>query len=380
MQPPFAPGFAGDRRRAQIAFARALEAALASAERDPAPGEQASLAWAWRLKPVGFDPHGGVELLFDSDADADRARSASGLIRVGNVLRDLGLAPGLSCRVARPEPRATNAATGARAQAPWVRNIVYLPSFLACTTLPHREPAKAEFSRKNGHTVVSLHAPAHVGLPFGVYARLIVIHLTTAAVRTGHHRFRVGRSLRELFGWMGICDSGGPRGPLALASRQVDRLCATTITTTHYKGTSGVNIPIVDEWLTRERDGLTVTLSDRFYSMLRQSAIPLDEAVVRRLRRSPMAVDAYAWLTYRMHTLNEPCRVPWISLESQFGAEYKRNRDFRRRFLAALDAVRQAWPGLQLAAHTHALQLDPSPPSVPPRTQRELLREWLSEQ
>lgn len=380
MEPPCNTRIAEDRRNAQIAFARALEAVLAAAERDPAAGDKSSLAWLWRQKPVALDPRRGLVLLFDSNADAARARSAEGLIRVENKLRELGLAPCISFRVVRPEPRATNAATEARAQAPWVRKIVYLPSFLACTTLPHREPPKADFSRRNGHTVVSLHAPAHIGLPFGVYARLIMIHLTTAAVRTGHDRFPVGRSLRELCGWMGISDSGGPRGPLALAGRQVDRICATTITTTHFKGTSGVNIPIVDEWLTRDRQGLTVTLSDRFYSMLRQSAVPLDEAVVRTLRRSPMAIDAYAWLTYRMHTLKEPCRVPWISLESQFGSEYARSRDFRRRFLAALDAVKRAWPGLELVEHEHALQLDPSPPSVPPRTQRELLREWLTEQ
>ena len=380
MEPPCNTRIAEERRNAQIAFARALEAVLAAAERDPAAGDKSSLAWLWRQKPVALDPRRGLELLFDSNADAARARSAEGLIRVENKLRELGLAPCISCKVIRPEPRATNAATEARAQAPWVRKIVYLPSFLACTTLPHREPPKADFSRRNGHTVVSLHAPAHIGLPFGVYARLIMIHLTTAAVRTGHDRFPVGRSLRELFGWMGIGDSGGPRGPLALAGRQVDRICATTITTTHFKGTSGVNIPIVDEWLTRDGQGLTVTLSDRFYSMLRQSAIPLDETVVRTLRRSPMALDAYAWLTYRMHTLQEPCRVPWISLESQFGSEYARSRDFRRRFLAAVDAVKRAWPGLELVEHAHALQLNPSPPSVPPRTQRELLREWLTEQ
>ena len=380
MEPPRNTLNEDSRRNAQIAYGLALEAVLAAAERNPNGSDASSLSWLWRQKPVGLDPQGGVELLFDSQADADRARSMSGLIRVENMLRERGLAKGISYKVLKPQRRATNAAVEARAQAPWVRRVVYLPSFLACTTLPHRDPGKAEFARKNGHMVVSLHAPARVGLPFGVYARLIVIHLTTAAVRTGHHKFLAGRSLRELFGWMGICDSGGPRGPMALASKQVDRLCATTITTTHFKGTSGVNIPIVDEWFTRDRDGLTVTLSERFYTMLRQSAIPLDEAVVRRLRRSPMAIDAYAWLTYRMFTLKEPCRVPWRSLERQFGAEYGRNRDFRRRFLGAVDAVRQAWPGLELAVHEHALQLDPSPPSVPPRTQRELIHQWLNEQ
>ena len=44
-------------------------------------------------------------------------------------------------------------------------------------------------------------------------------YLATVAVRPGHRKFLVNRSLRELFGRMGICDSVGPRAPLVLASQ-----------------------------------------------------------------------------------------------------------------------------------------------------------------
>ncbi len=50
-------------------------------------------------------------------------------------------------------------------------------------------------------------------------------------------------------------------------------------------------------------------------------------------------VCIYVWLTYRMSCLRRPCMIPWVALRGQFGVDYARVRDFRRRFVAQLAAV-----------------------------------------
>jgi len=57
-----------------------------------------------------------------------------------------------------------------------------------------------------------------------------------------------------------------------------------------------------------------------------------------------MALDTYAWLTYRLSYLTTPTVVPWRSLQSQFGSAYSRLRDFKRYFLASLAAVLAVYP------------------------------------
>ena len=92
--------------------------------------------------------------------------------------------------------------------------------------------------------------------------------------------------------------------------------------------------------------------------------MPVDLRALRALRGSPLALDIYAWLTYRLSYLRRPCLVPWSALEAQFGADYGRRRDFRRRFLARLADVLCLYPYARCAHTPAGLLLKPSPPHV----------------
>jgi hypothetical protein len=48
----------------------------------------------------------------------------------------------------------------------------------------------------------------------------------------------------------------------------------------------------------------TLELSDQFYREVMEHPIPVDMRVLKLLKRSPMALDVYAWLSYRMFTLS----------------------------------------------------------------------------
>ena len=89
----------------------------------------------------------------------------------------------------------------------------------------------------------------------------------------------------------------------------------------------------------RSKDGVTVTLSPGFFMMTGDSIVPLESHIVHKLRRSPLSLDLYAWLSYRLFRLKEEKTISWKSLEGQFGSHYGRHRAFRAKFQMSLENV-----------------------------------------
>jgi hypothetical protein len=62
---------------------------------------------------------------------------------------------------------------------------------------------------------------------------------------------------------------------------------------------------------------------------------------LKALKRSPLALDLYAWSTHKALTVarkGRPQFVPWRGLMTQFGADYGEPRNFKK---AAQDAFRK---------------------------------------
>jgi len=68
-----------------------------------------------------------------------------------------------------------------------------------------------------------------------------------------------------------------------------------------------------------------------------------------------------------MSYLRKPCLIPWEALQTQFGADYGRLRDFKRKFLAHLADVLHVYPAPRLSNQDRCLLLRPSKPHVPRR-------------
>jgi hypothetical protein len=85
---------------------------------------------------------------------------------------------------------------------------------------------------------------------------------------------------------------------------------------------------------------------------------------LKALKRSPMALDIYCWLTYRMSYLKSSTTIPWAALQIQFGASYASTpqglRDFKRAFLRELKKVYVIYSCIKLASLPEGLTLYPS--------------------
>jgi hypothetical protein len=211
-----------------------------------------------------------------------------------------------------------------------------------------------------------------LGLPHGERPRLILIHLSTEAIRTGSPMIDVGGSLTAFARSLGI-DTNGPsiRG----FKDQLARLAASTVRLGIVSSgrSSQINTQIVsgiDLWFPKDADQRilwpsTVTLSAEYFATLQQHAVPLDPRAIATLAGSALALDVYVWLAQRLYRIEgKPQTIPWEALKAQFGPDYDRTRDFRRKFVQVLREVQLVYPAARLDMTDTGVLLHNSRPPI----------------
>lgn len=313
-------------------------------------------------RPAGIDDENQIVIEYASAAEAGKA-AVPAFIRASWEVHRLGLAKCLRQLV--PESVRNQKRRPGGSGLP-LNPVVYLPARLVATTLPHRRVKGSDFTRANGEVLMSLVAPAHSGLPYGVYPRLALMHITTRVVLHRQPHFVVGESFNRFLSAMGIADTGGCRGASTRAREQLRRLCRTTFSWENQRRDheSWRGVLLTASWDRRPGVGLEVTVTREFFKLARSSSVPLDSTIIRELRRSPLALDTYAWLTWRVWKLDEETRIPWLALERQLGSQYRNHRQFRWRFRKCLDRVQSLWSGLDAEPQDRGLLLRPCDPSV----------------
>jgi hypothetical protein len=252
--------------------------------------------------------------------------------------------------------------------------ITYLGKILIQCTLPHRDPGQQIYRRSNGFYQLTVLAPPGIGVPWGRYPRLLLPWLTTEALKTKDRIIPLGRSLSDFMHEIGVKPSGGPRGPITGFRDQVERLFASTIMS-HYKSDNEFRTLKVD--IAREAHlwwhpgapgqvalwGSYVHLTEEFYDSVTRHPVPLDTRVLRVLRSS-LAMDLYAWATFRVSYLEKATLIPWEFLAAQFGGTYTDVKHFRTEAVKQLRRVIRLYPALRCEPRSKGLVLYPSPPHV----------------
>lgn len=251
----------------------------------------------------------------------------------------------------------------------------FMARALVQATLPHKRAPGNEFTRRNGAFTLNMIAPSSVGLPYGTVPRLLLAWLTTEAVRTKNRELVLGDSLSAFMRTLGLLPTGGRWGSITRLKNQTQRLFSATVNCI-YEGddrTAIAGYRIADKamlwWHPKAHNQAalwqsTVMLSEPFYQEVTQRPVPVDMRALKALKRSPLALDLYVWLTYRMSYLNHATEIPWAALAAQFGSDYGRMRDFKAAMLNELGKVLTVYPSAKVAEGDNGLQLRPSKPHV----------------
>jgi hypothetical protein len=251
---------------------------------------------------------------------------------------------------------------------------------LVQATMPHRNTGENYHVRKNGdYQLIMAAGNPEIGLPYGSVPRLMLAWLATEAVKTRERELVLGDSMSGFMRELGLMPTGGRWGSITRLKDQSQRLFSAMITCsyTNKERNTAEQFLIADSrdlwWHKTEpkQAGLfesTVKLSERFYDEITQHPVPVDMRALKLLKRSPMALDIYCWLTYRMSYLKRPTAISWAQLQSQFGAGYATDenglKNFQRAFTKHLKAVSVVYPEANIESVRGRLILKPSKPHV----------------
>jgi hypothetical protein len=268
----------------------------------------------------------------------------------------------------------------------------YIARMLVQACFPYRKIAGNEFSRSANNFRMTMMAPSDVGLPFGVMPRLIFMWMTREALFKKSRCLELGRSLTEFMMQLDLPLTGGKNGTITRLRDQMKRMASSTLSVTYDNGRSWTlrQVGMIEEaefwWEEKakaakgEQQGLwnsTIILSESFFREITNKPVPFDMRVVQLIRertQSPLALDLFLWLNYRLKYLNRPTDIPWTKLQLQFGANYANTRqgrhEFKKEFLKQMDIVRWAFkkaaPSIHELSDGQGIRLLPGESSVPP--------------
>lgn len=268
---------------------------------------------------------------------------------------------------------------------------------LVQATLPHKNPGDIPaWSRRNGNLKLTVRPgwdskkDRVVGYPYGTIPRLLLFWLTTEAVRTGNPRLELGNSLASFMRQLGLDPSrGGKRSDARRLRDQMERLFKATISFDQTleeggrKGEAWLDMKVAPEgvlwWDERHPEqgalwGSWIELSKQFFNAITAAPVPVDMRALRALKRSPLALDLYAWATYsayRTQQSGQSRSISWDALHDQLGGEYANQNEFARKARLALRKVHAVYPALGLEFEKGGVKVLPCNPAITIKSKRQ---------
>lgn len=262
----------------------------------------------------------------------------------------------------------------------------FLHSVMCQVGLPRRATEARAFERHSGPFSILVEAGKLYNgrdwidqpLPYGATPRLVMVHLSSEAIRTQNRRVELGDSMRQFLQALGLQTNGGARGGYTVFRKQMEALAACRLTIGMQNAGRVVTVdakPIkrFEAWFQPEADGQqslwpgSLELSPDFYETLRHHAVPLDHRALAVLKHSALALDIYTWLAHRLCRIRETggLKLSWENLRDQFGVEYRDIKDFKREFRNVFSQVWQVYPNARVHEEFGGLRLYESPPPIP---------------
>ena len=263
----------------------------------------------------------------------------------------------------------------------------YMARQLILCTLPHSDPGDVpRWSRRTGNTYLGI-SPGHdyendrtIGYPYGTIPRLLLFWIATEVQQTKNRAdltidekriLNLGRNLSEFMRSVGLSTNTGrgKRGGVNRLHNQMDRLFASqisfqqTIEDGTNQGKRSLDMKVAPQrelWWNPHRPDQGalwqswIRLGEEFYNALISLPVPVDMRALRALKRSPLALDLYAWTCYRAFIIVQKNQTPqfvaWESLQRQLGTDYSSPKNFQQKAAAALRKITgpKLYPGLTI--------------------------------
>lgn len=257
--------------------------------------------------------------------------------------------------------------------------IGFMPTVFVNASLPHSEIHQNKYVRENGRYKITYFDPHNVGLPYGSLARILTVWIAQHAIQSKEKRIHLDSSLASFMRSMNIHSTGGSTGSIRRFKKQFVSLLSCVIACEN-KDDKSVSLETMTlsnrqlYWWSQQSEesanyeGAYVELSDEFYQRIEKSAVPVDIRALNLLRKSPLALDIYIWLTYKMATIKKIMTISYKQLLFQFGAGYPNSKKglnhFQQAFKKQLSYVLVVYSKANIELLPGRVQLRPGEPHI----------------
>jgi hypothetical protein len=207
--------------------------------------------------------------------------------------------------------------------------------------------------------------------------------MITEAVRTKNRRLELGGSLASFMRQLDLDPSrGGKRSDAKRLRDQMRRLFQASISFHQTrdedgrKGEAWMNMDVAPDgvlwWDEKQPEQATlwtswIQLGEKFFAAITAAPVPVDMRALKALKRSPLALDLYAWATYtafQTQRTGQSRSVSWQLLHEQMGGEYDDIKDFGKKARFALRKVQAVYPDLGLEFEKGKVKVLPCNPAI----------------
>ena len=259
----------------------------------------------------------------------------------------------------------------------------FMARSLVQATMPHSKPKENYYHRENGDYSLVMYGHPKYGIPYGTIPRLLMSWITTEVVRKQNKEIELGHSLHDFMKKVGFGEaSGGKNGSITSLKEQMKRLftcsiaCVKEDSDNHFESQTFSPIHKANLWWDTKDPNQTslfmssITLGSEFYNEVLSRPVVFRLATLKLLKKSPLAIDMYIWITYKNSYAKKPSWIKWQYLQKQFGVGYpdtvQGQRDFKKMFIKTLKKVAIAYPEAnKLKPEKDNLIFVPGKPDIP---------------
>lgn len=208
-----------------------------------------------------------------------------------------------------------------------------------------------------------------MGIPYGTYPRLILAYLITQAVRTQSPIIYLGKGFKNFINLIGL-EKGGHQ--FKNVKKQLERVLSSSFSWTYEteEMQSRTNIQVSHQahlwWKPLEHSNVFsvwesyIELNHHFFNEIIRHAVPLDFRILSVLKNSPLGLDLYMFISWRVFNLHKPVFISWESLQQQLGGQYADVKVFARDCRTHINHIQALRPGLNINFVKGRLCLKPS--------------------
>ena len=251
----------------------------------------------------------------------------------------------------------------------------FMSRLLLMVNLPYRDPGddKRTWWRRNGHVSINI-TPGYkgnetIGIPYGAYPRLILAYLVTQAIKTQSPIIFLGKTFSQFLTLINLKKGGKTYKQFY---KQLERTLSASFAWTYEtdQRRSRVNIQVSHEshlwWAPLENPNIHsfwesyIKLNTDFFNEIVHHAVPLDLRILSVLKNSPLGLDLYMFISWRMFKINKPVLISWESLQQQLGGQYADPKEFSRKCRLHITRIKAICPHLNIEFIKGRLCLKPS--------------------